>query len=185
MPGRVNGTDTIFLINKADILVDLWKDVTYGRIVFSYRPEKSDPNRTRLTVGGDRVNYNGDCGTPTADLLTVKLFLNSTISTLGARFMTLDIKYFYLMTPMERYEYMRLKLANLPEDVTKQHKLRERVTKDGYIYLEIRHIMYVLLQAGMIAQKQLEKRLNAVGYRKSSLTPGFWTHTNRPIYFTP
>ena len=81
------------------------------------------------------MNYNGDCGTPTADLLTVKLFLNSTISTLGARFMTLDIKYFYLMTPMERYEYMRLKLANLPEDVTKQKKLRERVTKYGYIYL--------------------------------------------------
>ena len=101
MPGRVNGTDTIFLINKADILADLWKDFTYGRIVFSYRPEKSDPNRTPLTVGGDRVNYTWDCWTPTSDIPTVKLLLNSTISTPGERFMTLNINVFNLMTPME------------------------------------------------------------------------------------
>ena len=56
MPGRVKGTDIIFLIDKADIPVYLWKDVTYGRIVVSYRPEKYDPNRTRLAVGGNRVN---------------------------------------------------------------------------------------------------------------------------------
>ena len=32
------------------------------------------------------TNYPGDCRTPTADLLTVKLLLNSVISTEGARF---------------------------------------------------------------------------------------------------
>ena len=31
--------------------------------------------------------------------------------------MTLDIKDFYLNTPMERYEYMRLRLADIPKDV--------------------------------------------------------------------
>ena len=77
-----------------------------GRVVVNYRPEKDDPYRTRLTVGGDRVNYPGDCGTPTVDLLTVKLLLNSVVSTLNAKFMTIDIKDFYLNTPMSRYEYM-------------------------------------------------------------------------------
>ena len=101
MIGRVKGTDTIFFIENSDIPADQWKDVTYGCIVVSYRPEKSDPNCTRLPVGGDRVNYPGDCGTPMTDLLTVKLLFKSTISTPGARFMTLDIKYFYLMNPME------------------------------------------------------------------------------------
>ena len=72
-----------------------------------------------LTVGGNRVNYHGYCGTPTTDLLNVKLFLNSTISTPVGRFMILNKKYFYLITPMEQYEYMRLKLADLPEDVIK------------------------------------------------------------------
>ena len=101
MPVRVKGTDMIFFINKADISTDIWKDVTYGRIVVSYRPEKYDSNRTHLIVGGNRVNYPGDCRTPTTDILTVKLLLNSTISTAGACFMTIDINYFHLMTPMD------------------------------------------------------------------------------------
>ncbi len=42
-------------------------------------------------AGGDRVHYPGDAGTPTADLLTVKLLLNSIISIPNAKFMTMDI----------------------------------------------------------------------------------------------
>ena len=80
---------------------------------------KFDPYQTRLTVGGDLIAYPGECGTPTLDLLTVKLLLNSVFSTLGAKFMTIDIEDFYLNTPMTRYEYMRLKLCNIPEDVAR------------------------------------------------------------------
>ncbi len=57
------------------------------------------------------MHYPGNAGTPTANLLTVKLLINSTISTTGAKFMTMDIKDFYLNTPMAQYEYMRLKLS--------------------------------------------------------------------------
>ena len=89
------------------------------------------------------------------DLLNIKLFLNSTISTPGARFMTPNTKYFYLMMPMERYEYMRLKIADLPKDLVKQYNLREMVTKDGYVYFEISQEMYGLPQSGMLSQKQL------------------------------
>ena len=81
MPGLADGTNTIFFIPKKDVPVDRWRNVTYGRIVVNYRSEKTDPYRTRLTVGGNRVNYPGDCGTPTVDLLAVKLLLNSVIST--------------------------------------------------------------------------------------------------------
>ena len=66
-------------------------------------------------MGGNLVNYPGDCGTPTADLLTVKLLLNSVVSTPNAKFMTLDLKDFYLMTPMKRYEYFRIKLNCSPK----------------------------------------------------------------------
>ena len=66
----------------------------------AYRPGKFDPYQTRLTIEGKLIAYPGDCGTPTVDLLTVKLLLNSIISTLGAKFMTIDIKDFYLNTPM-------------------------------------------------------------------------------------
>ena len=74
-------------------------------------------------VGGDRINYPGDCGISTADLLMVKLLLNSVISPEGAKFMTLNIKNFYLCTPLERWEYLQLKLENFPEDVIELYKL--------------------------------------------------------------
>ena len=130
-----------------------------------YRPEKSDPNRVRLTVGGDHINYPGDCGTPTADMLAVKLLLNSAISTKGVKFISIEIQNLYLNTPMARYEYMRLKIAELPQDFIDEYKLHYKATKDGYVYLEIRKGIYGLPQAGILVQKLLEKRLNAKGYR--------------------
>jgi hypothetical protein len=95
IPDVVKGTNTIFFIDKADVPAERWKDITYGRVVVDYRPEKSDPYQTRLTVGGNLTVYPSDCVTPTVDLLTVKLLLNSVVSTPGARFMTIDIKDFY------------------------------------------------------------------------------------------
>ena len=85
----------------------------------SYRPIKDDPNRTRLNIGGDCIIYPSDCDTPTVALLTVKLHQKITIFTDHACYMTIDINNFYLNTPKERYEYMRLKLADLPDDVIK------------------------------------------------------------------
>ncbi len=56
-------------------------------------------------MGRNLVNYPNNCGTQTADLLTVKLMFNSIISTPNANFMTINIKDFYLMTPMDWYKY--------------------------------------------------------------------------------
>ncbi len=32
------------------------KDVTYGQFVCTVRPKKAEPNRTRFTVRGNRIN---------------------------------------------------------------------------------------------------------------------------------
>ena len=120
MPGLVEGTNTMFFIKKTAFPNDRWRDVTYGQIVVDYRPDKTDPYRNRLTVGRGRVNYPGYCGTSAVELTTVKILLNSIVSTLNATFMTIDIKDFYLNTPMDRSKYMRLKLIDLPESVV-QH----------------------------------------------------------------
>ena len=90
------------------------------------RPEKTEKNRTRLVVGGNRINYPGEVGTPTADMLLAKILFNSVISTKGARFMTGDIKNFYLMTPLKRKEYVKLKLADIPLEVINEYKLRNK-----------------------------------------------------------
>ena len=98
-------TKTIFFRNKQEIPKDRQGDVTYNRIVCVYQDSKKDKYHTRITMGGNLINYPGDCGTPTADLLTVKLLLNSIIFTSTAKFMSIDIKDFYLNTPMSRYKY--------------------------------------------------------------------------------
>jgi hypothetical protein len=108
MPGQVTGMGIIVFIPKDKVPKERAKDVTYGLITCFIRPERTnEPNRTRLEAGGDRVHYPFDAGTLTANLLTVKLLINSVISTPGARFFTMDIKNFYLCTPMTRYEYMQ------------------------------------------------------------------------------
>ena len=184
MPGRVEGTDTMFFIKKEEVPPDRFKDVTYGKFVVDYRENKEEKERVRLTVGGDRINYPDEVATPTADLLTVKLMINSVISTPHARWMTVDIKNFYLNTPLKRYEYLKLRLNKLPEDVIKQYKLKDKATPEGYIYVEVRKGMYGLPQAGLLAQELLEKRLNEKGYRQSKYTPGLWKHDRREIQFT-
>ena len=116
--GRVKGTNTIKFIKREDVPFDRRGDVTYGKFVCKVRPEKiKEPNRTRLTAGGNLVNYPWDVSTATAEMLLVKIFFNSVISTRGARFMTIDIKNFYLGTPMKRKEYMRLKLTDIPKEI--------------------------------------------------------------------
>jgi hypothetical protein len=114
----------------------------------------------------------------------VKIFLNSVISTKGAKCVLLDVKDFYLNTPMARYEYMRIKLTDIPEEIIIEYNLHEKATNDGYVYIEIQKGMYGLPQAGIIAQQLLEKRLEKVGYHQSKIVPGLWTHETRDICFT-
>jgi hypothetical protein len=71
------------------------KDATYGQFICTVRPKKAEPNRTRFTVGGDRINQPGKVSAPTAEMLVAKMLFNSIISTRGAWFMTMDISNFY------------------------------------------------------------------------------------------
>ena len=151
--GRVKPTNTIRFIRKEDVPADRMKDVTYGSFSCDLKPNKEEVHRTRLTMGGDRINYPDDCGTPTADMTLFKILVNSIISTPKAKCLTADIKDFYLRTPMKRPEYMRLKLTDIPNEVIDHYNLRELATSDGYIYCEVTKGMYGLPQAGIIAQE--------------------------------
>jgi hypothetical protein len=131
----VKGTKTIDFIRKCDVPQSRMKDVTYGSFFCNVRNEKSEKNRTRFVVGGDHINYPGEVATPTAEMLVAKLLFNSVISTKGARFMTMDISNFYLMTPLSRPEYIRVKLSDIPDEIIKEYNLKSKATKDGSIYI--------------------------------------------------
>jgi hypothetical protein len=71
-------------------------------------------------MGGNLINYPEDVGTPTANLLLIKILLNSVILTRGAKFAGADLANFYLTTPLKRPEYAKIKLSDLPEEVIKE-----------------------------------------------------------------
>ena len=179
-PSDIQGTDTIHFIKFDQI--PSGRTPTYLRLVVADRPMKSNPRRVRFTVGGDKVNYPGDVSTKTADLITAKTLINSTISTEGARFMSIDIKDFYLNNDMDRYEYMKIPIKLIPEEIMTLYNLQDRIHK-GYVYVEIRKGMYGLPQAGRIANDKLVPILDAAGYHQSQHTPGLFKHETRPLAF--
>ena len=98
-------------------------------------------------------------------MLVAKMLFNSVISTKGAKFMTMDISNFYLMTPLSRPKYIRIKISDIPDEIIREYNLRKKATKDGSIYIETNKGIYGLPQSRLPANKLLEKRLNKHGYR--------------------
>jgi hypothetical protein len=88
----VKGTNTIRFIRRTD--VPLGRKATYGSFVIDIKTHKEETERTRLTAGGDQIEYPGDTSTVTAGLTTAKMLFNSTISTPGDKFLVIDIKTF-------------------------------------------------------------------------------------------
>jgi len=137
----------------------------------------------RITVGGNLIDYPGELTTRTADLTTAKIMWNSVLSTPEAKYACADVGNFYLATPMERYEYMRIKREQIPDAFMDKYDLWDKV-HNGYVYCEIRRGMYGLPQAGIIANQLLKKRLAKFGYYEMPHTPGLWRHESRPVSFT-
>ncbi len=97
-------------------------------VVCEVRPEKENPDRTRITIGGNRICYPGNVGTNTASLELVELLLNSVLSRKGARFSTIDIKNFYLDTPMPDLEYVRIKISDILDKFFAEYNLLSYAT---------------------------------------------------------
>jgi hypothetical protein len=116
----------MFFIHKHESPTDRLKDITFGKIITDYCPQKSEPNRMHLTVVGTYINYPWDITTPTSDLTTAKLLFSSVISTPGATFLGMDLKNFYLNMPMDRPKYMKLKLDLIPDEIVKKYNLNEK-----------------------------------------------------------
>ena len=150
-------------------------DVAFVRVVCEVRPQKADPNRTRITVAGGNIHVDYDIGTPTADLTLIKLMINSVLSRPGARFACFDAANFYLQTPMDRPEYVRIKYSDIPDEFAQEYGLEAYIHK-GWVYFAVVRGAYGLPQSGKLANDLLRTRLNAAGYFEAPTTPGLWRH---------
>ena len=96
----VKGTNNFHAIHYDGISLERQKGIAFSKVVCTFPPEKSDPNRTRITIAGQNIKWPGDVGTKTASLDLLKILLNSVFSHKGAKFVTFDIKNFYLQNPI-------------------------------------------------------------------------------------
>jgi hypothetical protein len=159
------------------------KTVTYARYVVAYRPEKDEKYRTRITVGGDRLEYEGDVSTSVSTMETFKMLLNSTVSTPGAKMCTGDISNMYLNSTLPEPEFVKFKVDLIPLNIIKHYNL-EPLIHDGYIYAQINRAIYGLKQSGKIANQDLITHLGKHGYRPAAITEGLFVHETRPTAFS-
>ena len=122
------------------------------------------------------MTYNADAGAPAANMLETKILVNSTISDAkqGARFMSADLKDFFLATPMEGYEYMKVPYNHFPPDIRERYNLDSKVTASGHIFIKIKKGMYGLKQAAILAYDNMKKHLAAYGYHPIRGITGMW-----------
>lgn len=153
---RIAGTNTFQPIHFHEIPPLCRNDITYTRVVCEVHPHKSNPYCTRITIGGNSIVYPGNTGTHTGSLETVKLLLNSTISTPQAHFACFDIANFYLGTPLDHPEYVKIQLSVIPDKFVTQYDLHT-FNHHGWIHFEINKGVYGLTQAGKLANDLLSE----------------------------
>jgi hypothetical protein len=66
--------------------------------------------------------------------------------------MMMDIKNYYLGTPLPRFEYMIMLLSGFPEEIVQKYDLNA-LAVDGWVCIEIRKGMYGLKQSGLLANQ--------------------------------
>jgi hypothetical protein len=168
-------------------------DKPVGRIATYYNPQPEikfrDGNkihRIRGTIGGDRAEpYPYDKAAYVADMVDVKLLLNSVVSTPGSQFMTMDITDFYLGTPLIRKAYMKVHRSQMPVQSIEYFKYTDASWwYNDYIIFEISKGIYGLPEAGKLAQDQLYVHLATYGYRLIPESTGLFVHDTRPTKFT-
>ena len=109
--------------------------------------------------------------------------INSVLSHKGAKFITYDIRNYYLATSLDYPEYAKIKLTDIPQDFIDKYNLHGYI-HEGWVYLEIRNIVYGLPQPGSLSNELMDKRLLKHNYYQCPRTPGLWRHKWRPVLFS-
>ena len=88
--------DLMFLSGFTNMKYHQARKFIYPRYTVDYRPEKDEPFRTRITAGGNLLDFFGNTTTHSASIETIKCHWQSVLSAPGARYCTADISNMYL-----------------------------------------------------------------------------------------
>ena len=73
--------------------------------------------------------------------------------------MSSDLRDFFLVTPMDGNEYIKIHSKYIPQDIIEAYNLQYMITTDSYVYINIKKVMYGLKQAVVFAYNNLVKKL--------------------------
>ena len=93
-------------------------------------------------------------------------------------------KKFYLNNPIPGPEYMKMNISMIPQEVIDQYNIEKSKDNKGWCYTRIHKGMYVLKQAGIITNNELQKHLKPYGYAPVRHTTGLWECKGRDKIFT-
>jgi hypothetical protein len=110
--GRIEGWKTILSIPR--LAVPKGKPVTYGHFVVAICSNKETVHRVRVPTGGNLIQYPGDISTWSDYLTTSKCMPIITIYAVGTKHMCLDVKKFYLGTPIDSFGYLHTPSKLIP-----------------------------------------------------------------------
>ena len=109
--------------------------------VCDIQPQKKETHRTKLSAEGNLIDYPGEVITPTSDLATIEIHVNSAIQDIKPRYMCMDVKYFYLNNHMSRTEYVMLQISMIPQEFVDKYNLTEK-SHHGYIFARVTKGIY-------------------------------------------
>jgi hypothetical protein len=164
--------------------------VPTGEKATYYNPQlkvKHNPDpiyRVRGAVGGDRVTYDGETAAQTAAMSTVKILFNA-IASEKAKALCLEIKDFYLGTPMAKPVYVNILLRQISITAQKKHGIYDPAADQDRdsVYARADKTIYGLPQAGLLSQQRLVGHLADHGYLPCEHTPCLFRHRTRDVTF--
>jgi hypothetical protein len=83
---------------------------------------------------------------------------------------------------LDRPEYVRIKLADIPQEFIDEYKLNE-LACDSWVYFKMRCGMYGLPKQASLLITSSKTALPKFNYYEAATTPGLWRHKWRPVMF--
>ena len=157
------------------------KKATYYNPQRKYKSDGS--RRTRGTAGGDLIIPNGPVKSDVASIQSVKILINSILSTPGARAATMDIDDFFVSgTLLPESEYMYLTWEQLTPEFQERFKDPD-LWKDNKILARIDKTIYGLPQSSLLSQRDLVKLLAEHGYHQLKCDECIFSNADKSVQF--
>lgn len=182
----IEETQTLEFINPDQ--KEQGRTASYMSMAASLKPDSSGKltvPRVRGAYGGNVTDYTGPRSAHTASQAAVKALLNAVVSDPTAKCMTADAKDFYLMTDLDKFEYMWIDRAQIPDRTFQKYGLANlKTSQQGAYMVRVKKGMYGLPHAGRIAAIKVTELLAKAGYRECRQNKMVFRHETRNIMFT-